>query len=277
MEQAVMSMFRMSLDGLEGRSRDWPKFSGKVLGYAVWKKEWQRHHQDKYRDLKGDSLKRIMLERCLPEEVKERVLYKRTIEDIWKYLDTAYNRPDVFLHDLMEPVRSAEMVAAEDWTSLEQHMDLLRRTFEHADDARMTAVVLHHNNLEVMYGKWPAREQTKWWKRAATVDPLDQPLVFRKYVEERYDVVAMLASQQSIRGGGRREAEKRVETEKPKWAQPVPGKAAVNAAPVAVPAARPAVRGPPAAKRPPRPCALAAEGCKEEHPVYACQMFKSWT
>ena len=70
-----MSMFRMSLDGLEGRSRDWPKFSGKVLGYAVWKKEWQRHHHDKYKDLKGDSLKRIMLERCLPAEVKERVLF----------------------------------------------------------------------------------------------------------------------------------------------------------------------------------------------------------
>ena len=180
MEQAAMSMFRMSLDGLEGRSRDWPKFSGKVLGYAVWKKEWQRHHHDKYKDLKGDSLKRIMLERCLPAEVKERVLFKRTIEEIWKYLDTAYNRPDVFLHDLMEPIRSARTMAAEDWRSLEHHMDLLRRTFEHADDAGMTAVVLHHNNLEVMYGKWPSAEQTKWWKKAATVDPLDQPLAFRR-------------------------------------------------------------------------------------------------
>ena len=38
MEQAAMSMFRMSLDGLEGRSRDWPKFSGKVLAYAIWRR-----------------------------------------------------------------------------------------------------------------------------------------------------------------------------------------------------------------------------------------------
>jgi len=95
MEQAAMRMLRMSLDGFECRSRDWPKFNGTVLAYAAWRKEWQRHHLDKYRDLKGDSLKRIMVERCLPEEVKERVLFKRTFKDIWKYLDMAYNRPDV--------------------------------------------------------------------------------------------------------------------------------------------------------------------------------------
>ena len=82
MEQAALSMFRMSLDGLEGRSWDWPKFNGKVLSYAVWKPEWQRHHLDKYKDLKGDSLKRIMVERCLPEEVKERVMFKRTVKEI---------------------------------------------------------------------------------------------------------------------------------------------------------------------------------------------------
>ena len=48
MEKAAENLLRMSLDRLEGWSRDWPKFSGKVLAYAVWKKEWQRHHWSKY-------------------------------------------------------------------------------------------------------------------------------------------------------------------------------------------------------------------------------------
>ena len=129
-------------------SRDWPKFNGKVLAYAVWKKEWKRHHLDKYSDLNGDSLKRIMLERCLPREVKERVQCKKTIEDIWKYLDMAFNRPDVVLHDLMSLVNSAKIISDRDWKGLEAHMDLLRRTFEHTDDSGMTPVVLHHNNLK---------------------------------------------------------------------------------------------------------------------------------
>ena len=94
-----------------------------------------------------------MMERCLPEEVKERVQVKRTIEEIWKYLDMAYNRPDVFLHDLMARVNAAKTISDGDWRGLEAHMDLLRRTFEHADDSVMTPVVLHHNNLKVMYGR----------------------------------------------------------------------------------------------------------------------------
>ena len=61
-----------------------------------------------------DSLKRIMVERCLPEDVTERVQYKRTLEDIWKYLDMAYNRPDVFLHDLMAPVKAARTISEGD-------------------------------------------------------------------------------------------------------------------------------------------------------------------
>ena len=39
MEKAAENLLRISIDGLEGRSRDWPKFNGKVLAYAVWKKE----------------------------------------------------------------------------------------------------------------------------------------------------------------------------------------------------------------------------------------------
>ena len=101
-------------------------------------------------DLSGDRLKRIMVERCLPEDVKERVLYKRTLEDIWKYLHMAYNRPDVFLHNLMAPVNAARTISEGDWRGLEAHMDLLRRTLEHAEDSGMTPVVLHHNNLKVL-------------------------------------------------------------------------------------------------------------------------------
>jgi len=278
MEKAAKNLLRISLDGLEGGSQEWPKFTGKVLAYAVWKKEWQRHHLDKYVDLKADSLKRIMLERCLPEEVKERVQFKRTIEDIWKYLDIAYNRPDVFLHDLMAPVNAARTISDGNWRGLEAHMDFLRRTFEHADDSGMTPVVLHYNNLKVMYGRWPAGDQTRWWVKAAGLSPMEQPEALRRFVESRYDVVAMLASQRAISGGGgggRRESnQKKEEKSKQKWAKQAPGRAVVNAAPVTVPATQPAPMGLRAAGRPLMPCRLAAIGCKENHQLEYYGMFK---
>ncbi len=32
--------------------------------------------------MKVDSLKRVLMERCLPENIKEKIRYKQTIEDV---------------------------------------------------------------------------------------------------------------------------------------------------------------------------------------------------
>jgi hypothetical protein len=55
---------------------------------------------------------------------------------------------------------------------------------------RRTLVVLHYKNLRVMYGKWPNREQERWWVSAVGHDPMEQPEAFRKFVESRYDDVS---------------------------------------------------------------------------------------
>jgi hypothetical protein len=44
-----------------------------------------QHHEEVYPSLKvdTDSLKRVMMERCLPENIKEKIWYRQTMEDVF--------------------------------------------------------------------------------------------------------------------------------------------------------------------------------------------------
>ncbi len=78
--------------------------------------------------------------------------------------------------------------------ALEEYLYLLIRTFDiAAEEAGMLSIVLHMNNLRPKYEKWPHSEQAKWWTHAERFDIMQQPLEFRRYITERYKVVAMLA------------------------------------------------------------------------------------
>jgi hypothetical protein len=46
----------------------------------------------------------VLVERCLRPADKERVRYRSTVAQVWEYLDRAYQRQDVFLHELMKQV-----------------------------------------------------------------------------------------------------------------------------------------------------------------------------
>jgi hypothetical protein len=50
------------------------------------------------------------MERCLPENIKEKIWYKQSIEKVWRYFDNTFVRPDTFLHDLMQLVNKARAV-----------------------------------------------------------------------------------------------------------------------------------------------------------------------
>ncbi len=42
-----------------------------------------QHHEEVYPSLKVDSLKRVMMERCLPENIKEKIWSRQTMEDVY--------------------------------------------------------------------------------------------------------------------------------------------------------------------------------------------------
>jgi hypothetical protein len=84
------------------------------------------------------------------------------VAQVWEYLDRAYQRQDVFLHDLMKPVFAHKEIGEKNYRALEEYLDLLIRTFDIAEEAGMLPVVLHMNNLRPMYEKWPHCEQAKW-------------------------------------------------------------------------------------------------------------------
>ncbi len=100
----------------------------KVLGYAAWKKDLKRLHEEVYPSLKVDSLRRVLMEKYLPESIKETIRYKQSIEDVWRY----FMRPDTFPHDLILSLNTAKAVLEQDWRAVEAHLDLLLHTFEYA-------------------------------------------------------------------------------------------------------------------------------------------------
>jgi hypothetical protein len=66
----------------------------------AWKLEWRAHHAANYDGLQDDAQRRVLVDRCLGSADKERVRYKSSMDQVWEYLDRAYLRQDVFLHDL---------------------------------------------------------------------------------------------------------------------------------------------------------------------------------
>ncbi len=102
------------------------------------------------------------MEQCLKPVDKERVQYKSTVTHVWEYLDRAYLHPDTFLHDLIKPVNAARDISDRIYQTLEEFLDLLIRTFDIAEDAGMLPIVLHQNNLQPIYERWPSGEQARW-------------------------------------------------------------------------------------------------------------------
>jgi hypothetical protein len=90
--------------------------------------------------------------------------------------------PNTFFHDLMLPVNTAKMVPEKDWKALEEYLELLLHILEHARESGMMPIILDINNLKVMYKKWLASEQTRWWMAAAEILPMNQPEEFLKYI-----------------------------------------------------------------------------------------------
>jgi hypothetical protein len=81
---------------------------------------------------------------------KERVRYRSTAGRVWEYLDRAYMRQDVFLHDLMKLVLTHKEIGRKSYRSLEEYLDLLIQTFDIAEEAGMLPIALHMNNLRPM-------------------------------------------------------------------------------------------------------------------------------
>jgi hypothetical protein len=146
----------------------------------------------------------------------------------------------------MQPIAKSRPVLDKDWKALEENLELLLHTFKHAWESGMMSIVLHVNTLQMMYQKWPAGDQAKWWMAVTGVSPMDQPEAFLKYIEKRYPVVSMLASQvaiiTSIGGGSGSSSGNGSNGNYHKKKKEELKKASVNAAPVVVPAEEPPVQ-----------------------------------
>jgi hypothetical protein len=64
------------------RSRDWPRFKGEVLGHVARTNERIQHHKEVYLSLIVEHLKRVLLERYLPENIMEKIQLKTIMEEV---------------------------------------------------------------------------------------------------------------------------------------------------------------------------------------------------
>jgi hypothetical protein len=125
---------------------------------------------------------------------------------VWEYLDWAYMRQDVFLHNLMKPVHAFKELGETNYRSLEEYLEPLLRTFDIAEEAWMLPIILHQNNLRPMYKKWP--HGPKWWTNAERFNIMDQPMEFHWYIKNRYYVVAIAISSMGKGGSQKDDAQK---------------------------------------------------------------------
>jgi len=184
----------------ENNSKGWPKFDGKILSYPTWKRVWKKHHENVYPELTVETLKKVLVEQCLPEEVKDRITYKQTMEEVWKFLDITYVRPNQYFADLMKPIVNAKELSERDYKGLERNLELLLHTFERAREDGMLDRVLHVNTLRQMYEKWPHDERVKWWRITVEVPLSEQPQRFWEFAQRQYLQVAMVAYQDAVSG-----------------------------------------------------------------------------
>jgi len=54
------------------------------------------------------------MEKCLPENMKEKIRFKRTIPEVWKFLGNAFVKQDIVLYELMHPVLTPRAVPERD-------------------------------------------------------------------------------------------------------------------------------------------------------------------
>jgi hypothetical protein len=126
----------------------WPFFNNQVLNYIAWKPEWKTHHEENYPSLKGDALRRVLVEPCLQPADKEHVHYRSSLD---QYLVWAYLRQDTFLHNFMKPFHAIRRMGRNNYQSFEEFLDLMIRTFDIPEEARMLPILLHQNNLRPMH------------------------------------------------------------------------------------------------------------------------------
>jgi hypothetical protein len=74
-----------------------------------------------YPSLTIEHLKRVLMERCLPDNIKDKIQHKRTIKEIWKFLDITFLKPDTFFHGLMQLIAKVKAVLDKDWKVLEEN------------------------------------------------------------------------------------------------------------------------------------------------------------
>jgi len=111
-------------------------------------------------------------------------------------------------------------------------------------EAGMLEIVLHVNTVRQMYEKWLYSKRILWWEKIAGVSTMDEPDEFRRYAEERYPVVSALAAQMEINYGDGGDREKKA-------------------------------MGAVAWGGQPRPCRMVSRGCKKNHPLEDCELFKN--
>jgi hypothetical protein len=121
-------------------------FDRQVLHYIAWKRAWNSHYAGNFPGLQGDTLRRVLVKRYLKPGEKEKVQYKSTVTQVWKYLNRAYLRQDTFLYDLMEAVHAVKDISEKNYRALEEFPDLLIWIFDIAKDTVMLSIVLHQNN-----------------------------------------------------------------------------------------------------------------------------------
>jgi len=93
-----------------------------------------------------EHLKRILMEKCLPEKIKKKIWFRRPMVEVWKFLDNVIIKPDTFIH-VDATYHHTRPIPEKKWKAMKEDLELLLFTFEHVRETHSTPI--SHSTLQV--------------------------------------------------------------------------------------------------------------------------------
>jgi hypothetical protein len=149
----------------------WPKFDGKYVNYYRFRKDWKRYAVNHAKHFTDEDRVRVFREECVRGGAKSLVDHEIRMEDAWAVLDDHYDRPEVFIQELMEPIKAHKVMRENEPMILASFYNCVKVTMAQAEQVEMLDYTCSLTEISNVLAKLPMAEQNLWGEQRAKVRP----------------------------------------------------------------------------------------------------------
>ena len=167
---------------------DCPTWDGKYRTFARFQKLWKENITPRHED----SALHLMLVQCLPKSVLENIsTLTDSADDIWKYLEDKYGKPEVIAREVM-----SELMGLESRKLGQKFMGkfctLLLDTHTLLTSMGEEDWLVSNRSVSELESKLPRDEQIEWVKQMGTIGGDTKFEKFKNFLQQRKAVLELL-------------------------------------------------------------------------------------